>query len=112
MTNQQINEAVCRDVLGWVPDPVFERESNLWVMELGDGTYGQEKTPDFCGNWAAFGLLWEALAGHDDMPEISDSGVDSTAMVYHGDDGYERIDEKDPRKALALAALQAYGVAV
>ena len=111
MTNDELNRLVCERVLGWTWRVRID-EVIGWVK---DAKLVAQSTPNFCGDWRAFGLLWDALVKADNMPSINNSGAAEYvyAEVFGNGDG-DPLDaaDPDPRRALVLAALKAYGVEV
>ena len=114
MRDNAINEAVCRDVLGWVwqestdghgqPSPIAKTFFAWWK----DGR--TMNTPDFCNDWAAFGVLWEALVRAGEEPTLATSSTERGGGFAFLKRRFGGIHDPDPRRALALAALKAHGV--
>ena len=114
MTDNEINRAVCEKVLGWAH---FQREPDSWWVDFKQ--VRTCATPDFCNDWAAFGILWEHLAKTGALPCLE---IDSEAGGLHwgepmatvygaADKNYPRVSyDPDPCRALAMAALKAHGV--
>ena len=133
MTNDELNRLVCERVLGWEwkSPPAEETRSytdcglctvgwwdrgdgKQWTKHFNPKHNGQPLVepvgcPGFCGDWAAFGVLWDALVDAGRSVEIwAYSPRHSTSACVDN----TRIDDPDPRRALVLAALKAYGVEV
>ena len=64
-------------------------------------------TPDFCNDWRAFGVLWEFLVKDGRTPLLTTTQTRSYSHIKGQDRDW--VDDPDPRRALVLAALKAYG---
>ena len=115
MTDNEINRAVCEKVLGWT----YYENDDYWTTppRVPDGGELKARCPDFCNDWLAFGLLWDALVKAGRFPIIEhNTGANGetrgqfTAYVYATVDICVEAEDTDPRPALGLAALKAYGV--
>ena len=102
-----MNRLVCERVLSDKPHIAEQGTVVGWTHE---GVY-HEGTPDFCGDWAAFGLLLTHLRPR--VPRLILDDDSATARVLGSDEktycnGYDEAIQR----ALVLAALKAYGVEV
>ena len=114
MTDNEINRLVCEKVLGWTEEPLPVHKEWTWgdtFWRIGPSG-GVGHTPDFCNDWRAFGLLWEALVKDERSPDIQQVARTARALVaLHPYDNHEAdVFDSSPCRALALAALKAYGV--
>ena len=107
MTDDEINVAVCRDVLGWAPHHGGDGLPCAWDGDEGMHYAG---TPDFCNDWTAFGLLHTAMVAVNQDVEITSWMTPGGAMTWVEVIGAVRTKATDPRpgRALALAAIEAY----
>ena len=133
MTNDELNRMVCEKVLGW---EWRMQSSGGWCWFSGEAaasfggndglvwSYRQRggissgrvrrqdeyHTPDFCNDWRAFGVLWEALLQLEWNPQLTTGGGKSRVTMVKGGAVCEGSTvDPDPRRALVLAALKAYG---
>ena len=109
VTDNEINRLVAERVMGWVyepGDPTFGRD---WITHDGD----RSRLRDWCTDPAAWAGLLVWLKEQGNKPQLIYDGHDWWASLF-ARDGWarKRIDADSPGRALALAALRAYGVEV
>ena len=112
MTDAQVAEFLCREVLGWKwVDTVIPRTDPGWGWWLDPRTDQRHAPPDFL-SWDGFGLLWKALMRDKRSPAIAgeswdDFGLDGGVTAIAGT---ASAKDPDPCRALMLAAARAYGM--
>ena len=107
MNNDELNRLVCERVLGWRTADAGGGQ-RWWFPPNGSSV----PTPDFCNDWTAFGVLWEALVKimHEvHLCRYEDGVIEAMVLT---EQGISQQVDPDPRRALALAALKAYSVEV
>lgn len=108
MTDATINRLVAERVMGWVyepGDPTFGRD---WITHDGD----RSRLRDWCTDPAAWAGLLTHLAPY--WPRLVCHAANGTHWAVYLYDATSRVvgyaDADSPGRALALAALRAYGV--